>query len=212
MIHWSAILAAHGGEILNEEGTQAAFNTEAGLKATEIYRQLTHPEIAHDDAFITEQSAMFWNGPWQKSNFEQSAPDLPYKAITPLEGPAGKVAPSYVWFWVVSAKATPQEQEEAWRFIQWLSTPEQYGAIYRNVGLIPITKQIPEGLEDDVWVQAFNEGLEYAKIYYSDNPEWEQIDVAIGEELERVAVDEITPEEFVQIAEAKVNDILAPKQ
>lgn len=209
VINWSSILFAHGAEILNEEATQATFNTDVGLEATQLYQQLTHPEVTDEDAFVTEQSAMFLNGPWQKSNFEESAPNLPYKAILPLEGPAGRVASSYVWFWVVSAKATPQEQEEAWRFIQWLSAPEQYASIYRNVGLIPITNELPSELEDDVWVQTFNEGLEYSKIYYANTPKWEQIDVAIGEELERLVVDEITAEEFLQIAEEKVNDILA---
>ena len=109
---------------------------------------------------------------------------------------------------MVSATATPEQQEQAWRFLQWISAAEQYEAIYRNVGLIPITNEIPEGLKDDEWVQAFNEGLQYANIYYSKNEVWEQIDVAVGEELERLVVDEITAEEFLNSAEQRVNEIL----
>lgn len=209
VLHWSAILKAYGGQILNDDGTAAAFNTPEGLEVTNVYRSLTHAELgAHDSAFIAEQTAMMWNGPWQKSNLEQSNPDLKYKAIQPIEGPAGRAAPAYVWFWVVSAAATPEQQEQAWRFLQWISAAEQYEAIYRNVGLIPITNEIPEGLKDDEWVQAFNEGLQYANIYYSKNAVWEQIDVAIGEELERLVVDEITAEEFLNNAEQRVNEIL----
>lgn len=213
VLHWSAILKAYGGQILNDDGTAAAFNTPEGLEATKVYRSLTHAELgAHDSAFIAEQTAMMWNGPWQKSNLEQSNPDLKYKAIQPLEGPAGRAAPAYVWFWAVSSAATPEQQDAAWRFLQWASAPEQYEAIYRNVGLIPITNEIPEGLKDDEWVQAFNEGLQYANIYYSKNTVWEQIDVAIGEELERLVVDEITPEEFLATTEQKVNEILQGAQ
>jgi ABC-type glycerol-3-phosphate transport system substrate-binding protein len=209
VLHWSAILKAYGGQILNDDGTAAAFNTPEGLEATNIYRSLTHAELgAHDEAFIAEQTAMMWNGPWQKSNLEQSNPDLKYKAILPIEGPAGRVAPAYVWFWVVSSAATPEQQEAAWKFLQWISAAEQYEAVYRNVGLIPITKEIPEALKDDEWVQTFNEGLQYANIYYSKNEVWEQIDVAIGEELERLVVDEITAEEFLNNAEQRVNEIL----
>jgi ABC-type glycerol-3-phosphate transport system substrate-binding protein len=209
VLHWSAILKAYGGQILNDEGTAAAFNTPEGLEATNVYRSLTRAELgAHEDAFITEQTAMMWSGPWQKSNLEQSNPELQYKAILPIEGPAGRAAPAYVWFWSVSATATPEQQEAAWKFIQWLSAAEQYEAIYRNVGLIPITNEIPEGLRDDEWVKAFNEGLEFANIYYSKNAVWEQIDVAIGEELERLTVDEISAEEFLNNAEQRVNEIL----
>ena len=209
VLHWSAILKAYGGQILNDDGTAAAFNTPEGLEATNIYRSLTHAELgAHDSAFIAEQTAMMWNGPWQKSNLEQSNPDLQYRAIQPLEGPAGRVAPAYVWFWVVSSTATAEQQEQAWRFLQWISASEQYEAIYQNVGLIPITNEIPEGLKNDEWVQAFNEGLQYANIYYSKNEVWEQIDVAVGEELERLVVDEITAEEFLNSAEQRVNEIL----
>ncbi len=73
VLHWSAILDAYGGSILNEDGTEVAFNTPEGLEATNVYRQLVHPELgAHDNAFITEQTAMMWNGPWQKSNLVES--------------------------------------------------------------------------------------------------------------------------------------------
>ena len=210
VLHWSAILDAYGGAILNEDGTEVAFNTPEGLEATEVYRQLVHPELgAHDNAFITEQTAMMWNGPWQKSNLSESNPDLQYKAILPLEGPAGRAAPAYVWFWAVSAAATPEEQEEAWKFLSWISAADQYEAIYNDVGLIPITNELPESLQDDEWVQAFNQGLEFANIYYAKNTVWEQIDVAIGEELERLSVNEITAEEFLISAEERVNEILA---
>ena len=72
-----------------------------------------------------------------------------------------------------------------------------------------ITNDLPEALQDDEWVQTFNEGLEFANIYYAKNTVWEQIDVAIGEELERLSVDELTAEEFLTSAEERVNDILA---
>ncbi len=77
------------------------------------------------------------------------------------------------------------------------------------MGLIPITNELPEALQDDEWVQTFNEGLEFANIYYAKNTVWEQIDVAIGEELERLSVDEITAEEFLTTAEERVTEILA---
>jgi ABC-type glycerol-3-phosphate transport system substrate-binding protein len=152
---------------------------------------------------------MMESGPWQKSSFEADNPDLQYKALLPMAGPAGQVTSSYVWFWVVSSAASEAEQQAAWEFLSWASAGDQYANIYRSVGLLPITNTLPAEFANDPWVQTFNEGLKYAKIYYAKHPKWEQIDVAIGEELERVAVGEISPEDFLSIAEKRVNDILS---
>jgi multiple sugar transport system substrate-binding protein len=210
VINWSGILMAYGGQILNDDLTAAAFNSEAGLSATQIYKQLAHnAEIIPADAFETEFSAMMESGPWQKSSFEADNPDLQYKALLPMAGPAGQVTSSYVWFWVVSSAASEAEQQAAWEFLSWASAGDQYANIYRSVGLLPITNTLPAEFANDPWVQTFNEGLKYAKIYYAKHPKWEQIDVAIGEELERVAVGEISPEDFLSIAEKRVNDILS---
>lgn len=209
VINWSSILLSYGGSILNEDLSAAAFNSEAGLRATEIYQQLAHKaEIGPGDAFLIEFSATMFSGPWQKSSYEAENPDLQYQALLPLEGPAGRVAGSYMWFWVVSADASPEEMEAAWEFLSWASAGDQYADIYRSIGLLPITNDMPEEFADDAWVQTFNEGLQYAQIYYEKHPAWEQIDVAMGEELERVVVGEISPAEFLEIAEGRVNEIL----
>ncbi len=209
VIHWSSILQGYGGRILSEDLSAAAFNDEAGLAASEIYAQLAqNAEIQPGDAFMLEFSAMGYSGPWMKSAFNAEAPDLVYEAILPLEGAAQQATSAYVWFWVVSSAASPEEQEAAWQFLSWASNGEQYADLYREIGLLPITNEIPAEFDDDSWVQTFNQGLANAYIYYEKHPEWEQIDVAIGEELERLAVGEITAQEFLDTAEARVNDIL----
>lgn len=209
VIHWSSVLLAYGGTILNEDLSAAAFNSEAGLAATEIYAQLAHnAESQPDDSFMIEFSMMTQSGPWQKGAFAAESPDLEYAAVLPVAGPAGQVTASYVWFWVVSATASEAEQQAAWEFLSWASAGDQYADLYRDVGLLPISNEMPEEFDDDDWVQTFNEGLQYAQIYYEKHPAWEQIDVAIGEELERVAVGEITPQEFLDTAEERVNEIL----
>ena len=209
VIHWSSVLQGYGGRILTEDLGAAAFNNEAGLAASDIYAQLSQAaEIQPSDAFMLEFSAMGYSGPWMKSAFNADAPDLVYEAILPLEGDTQQATSAYVWFWVVSSAASPEEQEAAWRFLSWASNGEQYADLYRDIGLLPITNEIPAEFDDDDWVQTFNQGLQNAFIYYEKHPQWEQIDVAIGEELERLAVGEITSQEFLDTAEARVNEIL----
>ncbi len=209
VIHWSSILQGYGGRILTEDLSAAAFNDEAGLSASNVFAQLAqNAEIDPGDAFMLEFSAMSYSGPWMKSAFNAEAPDLVYEAILPLVGGAQQATSAYVWFWVVSSAASPEEQEAAWQFLSWASNGEQYADLYREIGLLPITNEIPTEFEDDSWVQTFSQGLQNAFIYYEKHPAWEQIDLAIGEELERLAVGEVTAQEFLDTAEARVNDIL----
>ncbi len=208
MIDWSAVLFSYGGAFLTEDGTKSAFNSDAGIQAANIYQQLAHPE-APGDSFVLNKSAMEWNGPWAKSYYASAAPKLRYKALLPLKGPVAQVAGSYVWFWVVSAAATPEQKMAAWKFLQWLSAPEQYAAQYRNVGLLPITNKLPEELAKDEWAQTFSQALQYARIYYAKHPKWEQIDVAIGEEMERFLAREVKVQEFLKTAADKVDKILS---
>lgn len=208
VIDWSAVLFSYGGSFLTEDGKKSAFNSDAGIQAANIYQQLAHPE-APGDAFVLGKSAMAWDGPWAKSNYAASAPKLRYKAILPLKGPVAQVVGSYVWFWVVSAAATPEQKAAAWKFLGWLSAPEQYAAQFRNVGLLPITNKLPEELAKDEWAQTFSQALNYAKVYYAKHPKWEQLDVAIGEEMERFCAREVKVQEFLKTAADKVDQILA---
>lgn len=208
VIDWSAVLFSHGGAFLSEDNTKSAFNSEAGIQAAKVYQQLAHPE-APSDVFVLGKSAMEWSGPWQKSYYASVAPDLRYQALVPLKGPVAQVVGSYVWFWVVSAAATGDQKSGAWEFLGWLSAPEQYASQYRNVGLLPITNELPEELAEDEWAQTFSQALEFAQVYYAKHPKWEQVDVAIGEEMERFLAKEVEAEEFLQTAADKVDRVLA---
>jgi len=207
VIHYSAILFSFGGSFLDSDLKQATFNSPEGIEAANIYKRLTHIE-APDSAFNIGKSAMVWNGPWIRSELDEQAPDVDYKAIRPLEGPAGRAIGSYVWFWAVSSLTTSEETRAAWDFTGWLSAAEQYADIYRNAGLFPITNELPEEFADDPWAQAYNETLQYGRVYYAKHEKWEQIDVAIGEEMERFAAGEVEAEEFLATAEEKVNRLL----
>jgi len=207
VIHFSAILFAQGGSFLSDDLSKATFNSEEGASAAKIYQTLAHPE-APSDAFVLGKTAMVCDGPWAKSGYAATAPNLKYKAILPLKGAKAQVTGSYVWFWTVSSKATLDQQAAAWQYLKWLSGPEQYASIYRNVGLLPITKTLPAELAKDEWAQTFSQALNFSKIYYAKHAAWEKIDVAIGEEMERYAAKEITDKEFLGNAETKVNAIL----
>lgn len=210
VIHWSSILKAYGGKILSGDGTKAAFNTPEGLEATKIYAKLTHANFIQD-AFTLGKSAMEWDGPWSRAFYKQNNPRLNFKAIPPLKGPTSQVISMYAWFWVVNAASSPVQKEWAWKFLKYISGDEKYLEMATKIGFISFRKAnySNEKYVSDPWIKAFGKALEVADIYYAKVPGWEKIDVAIGQELERMVVGEQTPEETLANAEKRVNAILA---
>lgn len=210
VIHWATILKAYGGELVSADGKKAAFNSAEGLEATKIYTKLAHANFI-EDAFTLERSAMEWNGPWTKAFYLQNNPNLEFQAIVPLKGPARQVTAMYAWFWVVNSKSTPAQKEWAWKFLQYISNDDNYLDMAMDIGFISFRKahyEDPRYVSDE-WIKTYGEALEKADIYYAKVPGWEKIDTAIGQELERLVVAEVTPEEMLANAEKRVNAILA---
>ncbi len=210
VIHWTTILKAYGAELITADGKRAAFNTPAGLEATKIYTQLIHSDFI-EDAFTLERAAMEWNGPWTKAFYIQNNPKLEFQAIAPLKGPDRQVMAMYAWFWVVNSRSSAAQQEWAWRFLEYISNDDNYLDMATDIGFISFRNAHYEDprYAGDEWIKAYGEALELADIYYAKVSGWEKIDVAIGQELERLAVGELTPEQLLANAEKRVNAILA---
>lgn len=211
VIHWSSLLACYGASILNEEGTAAAFNTPEGKAATEIYDKLAFPGYEHGDNFVQGFNGLVYGGPFDRSSYVENNPDLNFEAIEPLAGPVSQTTTMYAWFWVVAADATDAQKEAAWKFLNYISSDEKYLEMATGVGFLSFrtANYEDEAYASDPWFVTYGEALEKAELYYANATNWEEIDMAIGTELERLVADEITVDEFLANAEAKVNELLA---
>jgi len=210
MIHWSAILQAYGVSVMNEDNTAVAFNTDQGREATEIYYNLTHYDFV-PDSFIQEFSAMVWDGPWSRASYDANNPDLRYMAIEPIQGPVDYAASMYAWFWSVAGSSSPEKQDAAWKFLNFISGDEKYLEICNAIGFISFRKANYDDptYANDPWIATFGKALEVAKIYYAKIPQWEKIEVAITRQLEMMCVGEQSLEDALNNAEAEANAILA---
>jgi ABC-type glycerol-3-phosphate transport system substrate-binding protein len=209
LIGWSTLLWANGGRYLTEDMKEAAFNSPEGLKATQMYLDLTHPELG-EDAFILELAATSYNGPWARSHYRDVAPYLNYKALPPLKGADGEpIAMAYSWLWCVNAGISEEKKLEAWKFLQWLTSAEEYLWMALEAGFVPIRKDNAEDprVKNDEWLSTFAYALNYGR-KYPEHPNWPEIQEAIYKQLQRVFVREISAEEGLRLAEQDVNRIL----
>ncbi|MEK3910310.1 sugar ABC transporter substrate-binding protein [Paenibacillus sp. FSL H7-0331] len=127
---WSTLLYQFGGSMISEDGTKATINSEAGIKATEMFKKLHTDGIMPtsvwlggenpNNLFRTGTVAAHWAGNWMISNykditnFEWGVTYMP-KGIQRSSVPGGK--------FVMALKGSGVEKESA-DFIKYLTTKD----------------------------------------------------------------------------------------
>ncbi len=99
---WLAFLFANGGTVLNKDGTQASFNTQAGIDSLNFYggfnkdgSSVLPADVAAGwagDAFGKQRAAMALEGGWLIPYMQQNFPKVDYAAVPVPTAPNGKRA------------------------------------------------------------------------------------------------------------------------
>ena len=132
-----------GGDILNADNTQAAFNSDAGVQALTTLQQMAVTDKSVyldqqntgkiDDLFNSGKIAMDVTGPWALSGYPdinygvQIMPSYPVARHATIAGPD---------MWVMFDNNG--HGEAAWQFMQWLTAAEQVKADSMESGHLPI--------------------------------------------------------------------------
>jgi len=154
-----SFVASDGGDIV--DGTTPTLATGPAADTMAMYEQLikegvTAPELGTADAntagpfmdnFASGNTAMIIMANWWQGSLKSAMGDsFADIATAPIPvGPDGEGAHpvSYEWLTTVNAKATPEQQDAAWRFLQFLHGPESgttgsgMGEILIGMGIIP---------------------------------------------------------------------------
>ncbi|GLV58333.1 ABC transporter substrate-binding protein [Dictyobacter sp. S3.2.2.5] len=127
---WNAFLLANGGSVLNKDGTRAAFNNDAGVKALEYYDSFFKQNTGvlpttvgasySGDAFGKRRAAMVIEGGWLIPYLRSTYANMPY-AIAPLPvspiNRRGNLAFTNAW----SASASTKYPAAAWELIRYMT-------------------------------------------------------------------------------------------
>lgn len=147
-----SLLHQFGGSLYNEDGTQATWDSEAGVAAMEWmvglieegYSPAAIGADAEETAFQNGQNAFNWTGIWQVANYAE-LPDLDW-AVAPL--PVMGEQPA-VWgnsHNLVLMNQPPDEgrRQAAATFIDWVS---QESAAWAEAGQVPARTSVRESEE-----------------------------------------------------------------
>lgn len=214
-----------GSPILKDRHQYGDFSGAAFRKAFEIYIDLFRKGLAPSGlsqmtnvylSFAEGYFAMYVTGPWNVGEFRRRLPaNLQDHWMTaPIPGFAGDLpgvslagGSSLVIF-----QSSPRKAE-AWKFIEFLSEPEQQVAFYRLTGDLPPGIEAWEDtlLVNDPHLRAFRTQLQYVEPT-PRIPEWEQIAIKVQEYAETVSMNRMTVAQALAALDRDADRILEKRR
>lgn len=220
--HFDAMLWEAGGDILNADNTQAAFNSPAGLTAMTALRDMAVTDKSvyldsenngkTDDLFNSGNIGMLVTGPWALSAY----PDVKYGVQIMPSFPGGDhqtISGPDMWVLFNNGDA---RSKASWEFIKWFTATQQVATDSLNTGHLPtrasvlelpgFTKQFNAKYPS---IRVFNENLANVKKARPLIPSYNDISQVMGQAIVSVMLGEQEPQQALDDAAQQVNDILA---
>jgi multiple sugar transport system substrate-binding protein len=220
--HYDAMLWEAGGDILNADNTEAAFNSPAGLEALTTLQTMA---VTDGSVFLDQQNVgkidelfnagkigMLVTGPWALSSY----PSVDYGVqIMPMYDGGSHATIAGPDMWVLFDNGDGRG-DAAWEFMNWFTAADQVTQDSRTSGHLPIRNSVVQepGFLDEFDTKFPGEGL------FAENLEnvtkarpvissYDQISQIMGEAVVKVMLGQAEPQQALDEAAAAVNEVLA---
>ncbi|WP_409271525.1 ABC transporter substrate-binding protein [Neobacillus sp. SCS-31] len=232
---WLSLLYSNGGQLLDDRH-QPVLDSKEAKEVTDLYKQLidegiTDPSMGianasttgpYLDNFANEKTAMIIMANWWQSALADSMGDK-FKNIKTAAVPVGPSGDgshsvSYSWLTTVNAKANPKQQEEAWKFLQWLNGEESgtdgssaMGDILMGMGIIPSRNSDVNSHQDELntpFLKSYVEELKNAKsfpIVLGGN----ELTTTLQQQLEAMEFGNASPKKALDGAQQAISDLMS---
>lgn len=209
-------LAQAGGQLLNDDQTETAFNSPEGLEVLEFWQSLLDADVYQQgfgdtgDSFAEGKTAMKLDGPWALSTLDK-VDGLDYGVVQPPAGPDGDKGAYMGGFGLVIPEGA-KNAEGAWEFMKWWTTQPENGVAFGEIaGWIPANIEAandPYFTEDEHYA-AFIEAMDYAQTRPNVQGFSDVEGKALVPALERFLSGEISAEQALKDAQEQGDQILA---
>ncbi len=159
------IMYAYGGGYVNEDETEAVFNSEENVKAFETLKTLYEcsPKDSDDNTYISGQLAQFINGPWIINGLRENEINYGVKAVPACTGVEQDAAVIPVGFSI--PKTTSEEHKElVYKFVNYWNTEEICTKWTKECGTPAYLLSAQANFADDPQTLALSEPLSYGHI------------------------------------------------
>jgi len=222
---WSGFLLSYGGRYFDEAGA-AAFNSEKGIAASEMYGKLLRetgpegvvnygwPEVLASAqqskaAILIEASGAL---PALEGEESLAKGKLSYTQIP--AGPDGETIPNY-WFWNLAMNPKSQKKDATFLFMMWATSKPVFRKIAADSGVSGARLSVWNDplffeMQNKEWIEACIKGMSLVKadlIPYL-NPKYPEIADAISVELQNIILSTKNSKDALDDAAKIVNELL----
>ena len=211
-------LYGNGAQLLSDDYSRAAFNTEQGLEALKMYQKLQpyspNPVSYHEDDYrnlmAQNRVAMAIGGPWSFPLIEKANPEIVGQYGVALH-PYGQAPASVLGGWGLVVPKASDNKQNAQKLMEYLtSKPTWLYFLEKNGGPMPTRRDAAmESVRlqnDPKWktvLEAYPTAVPRPPI-----PEYPQVSLEIQKMVQSVLLGEKKPEVAIRDAEQAINRIL----
>jgi multiple sugar transport system substrate-binding protein len=220
---WIAMLWQAGGDLLTSDGRKSAFNSPAGLKAT----QLLHDMAVSDKSVYLDQGngnylnlfnsgkiGMLWTGPWDLSSINSNV-SYGVQVLPAASGTHSSIAGPDNWMVFNHGAARLQA---AWTFLTWLTSAQTHGQFTLGTGDLP-TRESETKLDSYTAYLAKYPGdatfvLNLTNVTKArpNTKTYPQLSQAIGSQVQGVLIGQSAPQSALDAAAQQADAALASGQ
>ena len=219
--HFDAMLWEGGGDILNADNTQAAFNSPAGVQALTTLQQMavtdqsTYLDLQNtkiDDLFNSGHIGMVITGPWALSGY----PDVKYGVQIMPSYPGGNhqtISGPDMWVMFDNGDARKAATLE---FMQWLTDTQQVKADSMVSSHLPTRASV---VAEPGFVKAFGKKFPGEDVFAENLQNvakarptlqtYDQISQIMGQAIVKALLGQTDPKQALDDAATQVNQVLA---
>jgi multiple sugar transport system substrate-binding protein len=215
---FDALLWQAGGDILTPDGSHAAFNSDAGVRAATLLQQMATVDHSvyldngsgnYANLFNSGKIGMLFTGPWDLSGF----PDVDY-GVQVLPGDQNHDTISGPDQWVMFDNGSDR-QKAAWTFLSWFTSAEQAMKWSLDTGDLPIRASQTTLPDYQTYVQKYpgvEEFVANEQNAVKARPviaNYNDISQAMGQAIQAILLGKADPKEALDQAAAQVDQALA---
>ena len=214
---WYPFLFQAGGNVINPAQSRVLFNSEAGVKALTLWRDIYNDlnlssfTIDYEVAFASKRLAMTLDGPWNLPRWKQLK-DLDW-GIAPLPAGPAKRATIVGGEYLAIFKQS-KYPKEAWTFVKWMLRPDVQVMWSMKSGYLPVRKGVTSIKEYRDFLQSYpgmRTYVEQLEVGQAPSPiDYHGLKISrnIAEALERATLGKMDPKKALDEAAERSNKLL----
>jgi multiple sugar transport system substrate-binding protein len=209
-----------GGQIISDDGSQAMFNSQAGIDNLTLWQQMAtvdhsvffDPNDAKAEPLFTSgHLAMFVSGPWEVQVLEEAGVNWGDQVLPGYNDDHQTVSGPDNW--VILDRGTDRVNASI-EFLQWLTAPEQELKWMMATASLPVRPSIMDlpGYQDFLdkypGIEAMADNLENAKNAMPTLTQWPRIVDGLGQAIASVLLGRAEPKEALDQAAQEADALL----